>query len=864
MAIREEKYIDITSGLGGRSQLTRRSLSGRVFTTSPAISNRGIVTFRSPTEVMEYFGVASKEYQFAVKYFGFVSKSMTTPAQLSFAGWGTASEQKSWDKYKAVINSPVSVTVTREADGKESYYLNIQSALEAIGDYAIIDITLNTDLCYIHPYDCEYHDDSDNVFGMGERIYESLMSVTGMDDLNKTEDWKLLNGLTVRKTQTVSFDLNGHIFGGYYHCFVNYGSLSIYDTVGDGRAFTTNLNKYVLTEDGKKIPHSSRREDVVSSKTYTDEALASGEYVTTDGIHITRDTCEAIRNHGECTINGGWYGTAKCTTSPWLNETTWGNAIATYDDSLLTINAGYFTCIPHNAQGPQLAKMSGIDEKYRVLGHLTYASEKNVIKNGGYYAYNSIVNCYSTSRVLVNGGTFFGLFNDIFEVKGGGNMGEYDYGGVVINDGKFYGGFTDEVLVLEKNYSRQSMLQSSAPTKCIKPIVVDPKQTPTQGINLNNTSKPTVSLEGSSVIVVNGGEFYDMVDVSGKDIDTGAEISSPPRRTSQMYSCAMFTGLVSIHNCKTNFDFAREFSYLDMTLNTHFPSEKPIEALRRVDELDDDFGSFCFMELLTPAEAREIAEWNAAKNYKYLYSLPVTDENCKDYLYTVRDLSGTCYTLDKHSAFAEFMPMALFAATKYDRANATKLFMYQRFDSESPSVTNSTDSDLYDAYPADSQGHRFPVNYLGCTMQAGNLISFYQDGYNADGLDTACYCNEVWLKDAISVEILNTFLAIEKIPSNHVGEAVVKNAITTVLNEAIENGTIILAKNLSNVQKVTTDRLANTQGAWEAVVDYGYWLGVTIKQRVVASGRTQFYADYVLIYSKGDAIRKVEASDIMI
>ena len=267
MAIREEKYIDITSGLGGRSQLTRRSLSGRVFTTSPAISNRGIVTFRSPTEVMEYFGVASKEYQFAVKYFGFVSKSMTTPAQLSFAGWGTASEQKSWDKYKAVINSPVSVTVTREADGKESYYLNIQSALEAIGDYAIIDITLNTDLCYIHPYDCEYHDDSDNVFGMGERIYESLMSVTGMDDLNKTEDWKLLNGLTVRKTQTVSFDLNGHIFGGYYHCFVNYGSLSIYDTVGDGRAFTTNLNKYVLTEDGKKIPHSSRREDVVSSKT---------------------------------------------------------------------------------------------------------------------------------------------------------------------------------------------------------------------------------------------------------------------------------------------------------------------------------------------------------------------------------------------------------------------------------------------------------------------------------------------------------------------------------------------------------------------------------------------------------------------
>lgn len=858
MAIREEKYIDIQSGVGARSQLTRRSLSGRVFTTSPAISNRGIVTFTNADDVMDFFGVASKEYQFAVKYFGFVSKSMTSPVQLSFAGWGTASEKKSWKTYTAIIKSPTSVEVTRESDGKKNYYLNIQSALEAIEDYAIIDITLDTDICYIRPYDCEYHADNDDVFGKGLLIYESLMSVTGMDTLTKTDDWKLLNGITIRKTHTISFDLNGHIFGGYYHCFVNYGSLSIYDTKGDGRAFTTNLNKYVLTEDGKKIPHSSRREDLVSGKTYTDSALASGQYVTPDGLHITRDTCEVVRNHGECTINGGWFGTAKCTTSPWLNETTWGNAIATYDDSLLTINDGYFTCIPHNAQGPQLAKMSGIEEKYRVLGHLTYAAEKNIIKNGGYYAYNSIVNCYSTSRVLVNGGTFFGLFNDIFEVKGGGNMGGYDYGGVVINDGKFYGGFTDEVMVLETNYSRQSMLQASAPTKCVKPIIVDPKQTPTQGINLNSTAKPTVSLEGSSVIIVNGGSFYDMVDVSGENI------TSPPKPTSQMYSSAMFTGLVSIHHCETNFDYAQEFSRLDLTLNTHYPTENPLEALARVDELDDDFGSFCFMELLTPDEARKIAEWNAAKNYKYLYSLPVTPSNCKDYLFTVRNLNGTCYTLDKFAAFAEFMPMALLAATKYDRANATKLFMYQQFPGESPSVTTSEEADLYDAFVVDSLGTRFPVNYYGCTQQAGNLVSFYQDGFNADGLDTGCYCNEIWLKDAIAVEIINTFMANEKIPANSVGEAIIRNSIVTVLNEALTNGTIIVSKRLTDLQMLTVDRLANLQGAWESVIDYGYWLGVRIRSRVIAGGRTQFYADYTLVYSKGDSIRKIEASDIMI
>ena len=210
------------------------------------------------------------------------------------------------------------------------------------------------------------------------------------------------------------------------------------------------------------------------------------------------------------------------------------------------------------------------------------------------------------------------------------------------------------------------------------------------------------------------------------------------------------------------------------------------------------------------------------------------------------------------------MPMALFAATKYDRANATKVFMYQQFDGEKPSVTTSQEADLYDAFDVDGMGTRFPVNYYGCTQQAGDLISFYQDGYNADGLDTACYCNEIWLKDAISVELLNTFIAMEKIPANVVGEAIVKNAIISVLNEAITNGTVTVGKPLDNVQKTYIDSTAGEEDAWTVVESYGYWLNVVVKKRTLTGGRTQYYADYVLIYSKGDAIRKVEGSDILI
>ena len=767
MAIRKEKYIDIASKLGGQSVATRRSLTGRVFTTAPSISTRGIKTFYSADEVMDFFGKSSKEYKFAVKYFGFVSKTATTAEQISFCGWGSKaeSENKDFRKFKMIVNSASSVSVTSEFDGSVKTYSSMNAALEGIGEYAIIDITLDTDICYIREADC-LAGDSDT-FNIGDKIYKSLINVTGMDELNKTSDWKLLNGLVINANQTVSFDLNGHIFGGYNHCFINYGTLSIYDSVGFGRAFTTNLSKWIRTESGKMRPHSSRYEEMVS-RTYTSSAISTGKYDSVNGSNITRDTCEVVRNHGECTINGGWFGIAKCTTSPWLNETTWGNAIATYDDSMLTINAGYFTCVPHNNQGARLAQLSGIADSDRVLGYLDGSSEKTIVTQGLYYAYCGIVDCYASSRVLVNGGTFFGLFNDIFEVKGDGTSSTPDYGGVVIKGGSFYGGFTDETYVPTANYNRQSFLQASAPTKNVTPIITDANTIPTQGYNRSTSA--TVALTGSSAIVVDGGYFYDNVDVEN------TTLTQPPKKDNSLYSSSFFTGLVSIHNMDANFSFAAEFKTLTLDLSTHFATEKPVEALARIDELDDNFGSFCFMEALTPDEAREVAEWNAAKNFKYLYSLPVKVSNCKQILETVRDMSGTCYTLDKFDAFAEFMPMALFAATKYDRVNATKVFMYQQFDGERASVTTSQDADKYDAFDIDGQGTRFPVNYYGATQQAGSLINFYQDGYNADGLDTACYCNEIWLKDAISVELLNTFIALEKIPANNVGEAICRNA----------------------------------------------------------------------------------------
>ena len=841
MAIRKEKYVDITSKLGGASVAARRSLTGRVFTASPALGFHQIAQFHDATEVMEFFGSDSKEYKFAVKYFGFVSKSATKAEMISFAGWGGSNNEagRTYKTYDIAVNDATLTgggVVCVAETGEKTRFNTVYDALEHLGDDVIANITLNTNIVYVSSRTAK-----------DAALMESLKSVTGMSsftliprptksdgtalsDSDNEDDFddlicnKLINALVVGKNQIVNFDLNGHIFAGDTNCFVNLGSLTIFDSIGTGRAFTTSmaLNVYQTNANGKilttSLPHSDRN----------------------DG---TKATCEVSRNVGHLMVEGGWYGTAKCVLSPFVNETTWGNAISCQENSVTEINGGYFTTVTHFACANKLA---GDTSRTTILGNYNYSEQgKTTIATS--QPFGSVVNVYKNGYLTVNGGTFFGLYDDAIEVIDFNDTTlSPEFGVVEVNGGSFYGGFSSGTFYprSDSKYTRSSMICAKGASD---PFAVLPSAT---------------NSIGGSCIVVNGGVFQD--NISPYAEDGGTAVSSVPDDAN--YSASHFTGFVHINKCTTNFTYDAEFE--DETYAKKFRpverGEKPVEALARVDALNDNFGSFAFIDALTPEEAKEVAAWNASKNFKYLYSVPVTAENCKEVLETVRNLSGTCYTLDKYDATAEFMPMALFAATKYERANATKVFMYQQFDGEKPSVTTSQEADLYDAFDVDGMGTRFPVNYYGCTQQAGDLISFYQDGYNADGLDTACYCNEVWLKDAIAVELLNTFIALEKIPANNVGAAIVRNAITTILAEAVNNDTVTVGKTLDNVQRTYVDRTAGVADAWQDVENYGYWLNVAVRHRTLSGGRVQYYADYVLIYAKGDAIRKVEGSDILV
>ena len=300
-------------------------------------------------------------------------------------------------------------------------------------------------------------------------------------------------------------------------------------------------------------------------------------------------------------------------------------------------------------------------------------------------------------------------------------------------------------------------------------------------------------------------------------------------------------------------------------LSNYGVAETAAEAALRSDAISDNYGSFFFVGSTAPSksDARAVAEWNQTKNYKYLYivgrqgytnaigGLVGDVVEWADNDSGVGSFVGTCLWAYKSADDCiESLPSALFATTDYSRANSTKTFMYQQNDSIQAAITNDACANQLDA---------LHVNYMGVTQSAGGLIQFSQDGDNMDGVETSVYCNEVWMKASFWTAIMNLFLAVEKVPANDDGKGLIKTTMMDTITTAIKNGTIQPHKDLTITQKVYIGQVLGDPEAWKNVWSDGYVLDI-----VIENVNNKYVAKYILVYSKGDAIRKVEGSDILI
>ncbi len=84
MAINFIKYVDIKSGVGAGASVARVEPILRIISSNALIPTSTVVEFDTASEVGSYFGTSSEEYRRASFYFGFVSKSITSPNKITF------------------------------------------------------------------------------------------------------------------------------------------------------------------------------------------------------------------------------------------------------------------------------------------------------------------------------------------------------------------------------------------------------------------------------------------------------------------------------------------------------------------------------------------------------------------------------------------------------------------------------------------------------------------------------------------------------------------------------------------------------------------------------------------------------------
>lgn len=279
--------------------------------------------------------------------------------------------------------------------------------------------------------------------------------------------------------------------------------------------------------------------------------------------------------------------------------------------------------------------------------------------------------------------------------------------------------------------------------------------------------------------------------------------------------------------------------------------------LDRTVQLSDNFGSYAFMNLILDADnTAAIGAWNSAQNFQFMFCGDVTSTNYATVAAEAKKYQGMAINYMPLSDVlpAYLMPATIFASTNYNKVNGTVNYMYQQFPNQAVTVdTNALANTLDPLF----------INYNGQTQKAGTKIEFYQDGYLADGTDIAVYANEIWLKDAMATEIINLEVAAEKIPANDDGIALITGILQSVAAEALNNGTISVGKTLTNTQKAYITQLTGDDTAWQTVQLLGYILDVKLTTKVI-NGATKYIAEYTLIYSKGDSIRKVEGTHTLI
>lgn len=275
---------------------------------------------------------------------------------------------------------------------------------------------------------------------------------------------------------------------------------------------------------------------------------------------------------------------------------------------------------------------------------------------------------------------------------------------------------------------------------------------------------------------------------------------------------------------------------------------------------NNNFATFTILGLTDSTEIATLAGY-VAQNYpsEFMMVVPVTSSNYVTIQSATANINGVslelCGSDENTGKFNFVMPMSITATTDYNKENGTVNYMYMQDNNMAVVVDNDTSATTYD---------NVKVNYYGRTQQAGQKLAFYQNGVlQGNYQDQNIYVNEIWLKDALTTKFLNYMLLTSNWYANKGGQAIGQGLVADVIDRAKLNGTITTEKELSEADKVYIYNITADENAWRQIYQEGYFLATNIEKKTINNQDT-FVFNYLLLYSKGDSIKKVEGLNILI
>lgn len=286
-------------------------------------------------------------------------------------------------------------------------------------------------------------------------------------------------------------------------------------------------------------------------------------------------------------------------------------------------------------------------------------------------------------------------------------------------------------------------------------------------------------------------------------------------------------------------------------------AQTPLEAFRAAEQVTDSFGSVSWGAEIALEDAVEVAEYVSGENVKYQAYWSVDSVSADTWSAAMIGTASQGLILNlTPDEYKEALPQAIMAATDYDRANAAINYMFRQSGvTLTADVNTDAMADFYDARR---------VNYYGQTANAGQNISFFQRGVLCGGatapLDMSVHANEQWLKAYLKAQLMSLLLTTNRIPANLDGRGMVLAIVQGGANKALNNGTIIVGKTLTELQKVAITQGSGDPLAWHDVQTNGYWMDAEVTEETGESGVTEYAVKYTLFYSKGDSVRKIDGS----